>query len=417
MTIDSEAFRTEPPPDLADPELYAQDRAGAVWRRLRATQPVCRVERSDRGPFWAVLSHELITKVLADAATYSSTHGMRIDAEPTATAAGAGKMMVITDPPQHGKIRRIMSSAFTPRTVQRLRNTMRRIVVELLESAVGADSCDFVEVAARLPLSVICDLLGVPRQDWDFMLRRTMIAFGAGSRGESVDPAGAAIAHTEIFQYYQELMRARRREPREDIISALVHGRIDGRPLTETEIVLNCNGLISGGNETTRHATLGGLLAFIDNPDQWALLRARPELLASAVQEVLRYTAPAMHLLRTTTKATELGGQRLAEGDRVTLWLASGNRDERVFTDPDRFDITRWPNRHLTFAYGPHHCIGAALATTELTVMFEELINRVEAPALAGPATRMRSNLIGGWDTLPVRLPPRAVPSRPERRS
>lgn len=393
-------------PDLSDPLLYESGKAFAVWRRLRAERPVCRVVRPGGAPFWAVLSHELVVQVLSQPAVYSSTGGMRLDADETATAAGAGRMMVISDPPRHGKIRRIMSSAFTPRTVRRLERNMRTTVTGLLQDALTSEICEFTEVAARLPLSVICDLLGVPRADWDFMLSRTMTAFGVGDRAGATDAAAAAVAHTELFQYYDELMRERRRSPKDDIISALVHGTIDGEPLTSTEVVLNCNGLISGGNETTRHATLGGLLAFIENPDQWTLLRERPELLPGAVQEVLRYTSPAMHLLRTATQDTEIGGEHIRAGDRITLWLASANRDDRVFADPDTFDITRLPNRHLTFAHGPHHCIGANLAATELTIMFDELTRRVERAELAGPIRRMRSNLIGGLESLPVSLTP-----------
>ncbi|MGA6161821.1 cytochrome P450 [Amycolatopsis magusensis] len=390
--------------DLSDPALYESGEALAVWRELRRTEPVYRVAKSAHGPFWAVLTHDLVTEALADPATYSSTGGMRIDADRTATAAGTGKMMVITDPPRHGKIRRIMASAFTPPTVARLRETMREIVVELVEAALDKGTCDFVEVAARLPLAVICDLLGVPRQDWDFMLSRTMTAFGVSTQSGPADPSRAAVAHTEIFRYYEELMARRRREPKDDIVSALVRGRIDGKPITSTEVVLNCNGLISGGNETTRHATLGGVLAFLRSPPQWALLRENPGLLPSAIHEVLRYTSPAMHLLRTTTRNTELGGRQLGAREKVTLWLASANRDERIFRDPDRFDITRAPRRHLTFAHGPHHCIGSVLATAELTTMFGELRDRVHRLEPAGPVRRMRSNLIGGIESLPVTL-------------
>ncbi|MFF5302428.1 cytochrome P450 [Streptomyces sp. NPDC013161] len=404
--MSSDAATTAQIPDLSDPLLYERGEALAVWRRLRREHPVCRVVRPGGVPFWAVLSYDLVVKVLSQPTVFSSTGGMRLDADETATAAGAGRMMVISDPPRHGKIRRIMSSAFTPRTVRRLEVNMRTTVTELLRGALAGGTCEFTEVAARLPLSVICDLLGVPRADWDFMLSRTMTAFGVGDRSDDTDAAAAAVAHTELFQYYDELMRERRRSPRDDIISALVHGTIDGEPLTSTEVVLNCNGLISGGNETTRHATLGGLLAFIENPDQWTLLRERPELLPGAIQEVLRYTSPAMHLLRTAAEDAEIGGERIRAGDRITLWLASANRDEQVFADPDVFDVSRTPNRHLTFAHGPHHCIGASLASTELTIMFEELTRRVERVELAGPVRRMRSNLIGGLESLPVSLTP-----------
>ncbi|MGW2279018.1 cytochrome P450 [Streptomyces sp. NPDC001770] len=395
-------------PDLSDPLLHQRGEAGPALARLRRESPVCRIRRADGSAFWAVLTYDLITRVLSDAGTFSSTGGMRLDADPVATRAATGKMMVITDPPRHGMIRRVVSAAFTPRMVHRLQETMRTISVEVIENALEQGDCDFTEVAARLPLSVICDMLGVPRADWDFMLSRTMTAFGVGGDPGPEQRQRMATAHTDIFLYYDELMRLRRKEPQEDIISALVHGRIDGRPLTEEEIILNCNGLISGGNETTRHATIGGLLAFIEHPEQWLRLQAEPGLLPTAVQEILRFTTPAMHVLRTATRDTELGGQRIAAGDMVAVWLASGNRDESVFEEPDRFDIGRQEvSRNLTFAYGSHFCIGAALATTELNTFFGVLGQRVARAEPTGEVRRMRSNLIGGIEHLPVRLIPR----------
>jgi cytochrome P450 len=394
-------------PDLSDPLLHEGGGNVEAFARLRRQAPVCHVERASGKPFWAVLTYDLITQVLADAATFSSAHGMRLDVDETATAAAAGKMMVITDPPRHGQIRRIVSSAFTPRVVQRLEDTMHAISVEVIEGALRQDGCDFAEVAARLPLSVICDMLGVPREDWDFMLSRTMTAFGVGSAHEPGHAERAAAAHTDLFVYYDDLMRRRRQAPREDIISSLVHGTIDGRPVTDEEVILNCNGLVSGGNETTRHATIGGLLAFIRNDDQWRRFRGDRDVLASAVQEILRYTTPAMHVLRTATRDVTLGGQLIKAGDTVTLWLGSGNRDENVFRDPDRFDIGRAAgSRNLTFAYGSHYCIGSALATMELAIFFDELRRRVKRVEPAGEVRRMRSNLIGGIESLPVRLVP-----------
>ncbi|CAM5671350.1 cytochrome P450 [Streptomyces viridochromogenes] len=388
-------------PDLSDPNLYHAGDQYEIWAQLREQAPVCRVERPSERPFWAVLTYEHVNACLADAATFSSARGMRLDADPVATKAATGKMMVVTDPPQHGRIRRIVSSAFTPRMVRRLENNMRLTAIDVIENALAAGDVNFADVAARLPVSVICDMLGVPREDWDFMLQRTKVAF---SDTPDAEKGQIAAAHTDIFLYYHELMRERRERPQDDIISALVHGTIDGRALTDEEIILNCNNLVSGGNETTRHSTIQGLLAFIENPDQWHRLRDDLELLPSAVREILRYTTPAMHVLRTTTREVEVGGQLIGADEMVTLWLASANRDEKVFADPDRFDIERNPTRHLTYAYGAHFCIGAALASTELNIFFEELLRRAELAELTGEVKRVRSNLIGGIDRMPVRL-------------
>jgi cytochrome P450 len=390
--------------DLADPELYRSGAPEAVWASLRATTPVYRNGRGDDA-FWAVLSHDLISRTLRDHSTFVSRHGMRLDQNPAATAAAAGKMLIITDPPRHTQIRRIINSAFTPRVVARLEENMRGTVTEVLDRALEEGECDFTRVASVLPVSVICDMLGVPKSDWEFLLDRTMVAFGAdaGQRG----PLAAAEAHADILGYYAEMVDERRKTPREDLVTALVQGTVEGRPLTDEEIFLNCDGLISGGNETTRHATVGGLLALIDHPDQWRRLREDQDLLPGTVQEILRHTAPAMHVLRTASTATELGGQKIAAGDRVALWLPSGNRDEAVFRDPERFDVSRSPNPHLTFAAGAHYCLGSALAVKELTVFFDELTRRVADVTQTSPPRRMASVLIRGYESAPVRLTPR----------
>jgi cytochrome P450 len=393
-------------PDLSDPAIYQAGRQYETWRQLRAQGPVHWVQPALGRPFWSVLSYDLVGKVLADHEVYRSSGGMRLGADPVATQAGAGRMMVISDEPRHGKIRRIVSNGFTPRMVARLEGTMRTIAAEVIDTALEAGDCDFAGVAARLPVSVICDMLGVPREDWDYMLDRTMLAFGVGHRDGHAG-ALASQAHIDLFLYYTDLMRLRRSDPQEDLVTALVHGSIDGVPLTDEEIVLNCDGLISGGNETTRHATIGGMLAFIKAPREWRRLREDLSLLDTAVQEVLRYTTPAMHLLRTASEDVALGGQDIRAGDQVAVWLGSANRDEARFSDPLSFDVTRHPNRHLTFAYGPHFCIGSALATMELTVMFRELVNRVEAAELTAEPVRVFSNLIDGYESVPMSMRPR----------
>ncbi|MFC5143636.1 cytochrome P450 [Streptomyces aureoversilis] len=388
--------------ELCDPDLYAQGRPEELWQRMRQSGSVHEGEHDGRR-FHAVLSHARISQVLKEQRNFTSQQGMRLDQNPAATAAASGKMLIITDPPRHGEIRRIVNGAFTPRMVARLEHTMRETVTAALDEVLEAGECDFTRVAARLPLSVICDMLGVPPGDREFMLDRTMVAFGSGE-GIDDDPLAPAQAHADILAYYADLLDRRRREPREDIITALAHGTVDGVPLTDEEIFLNCDGIVSGGNETTRHAGAGGLLALVRNPQQWASLREGPELLPGAVQEILRFTSPAMHVLRTATAPVELAGRTLAPGDQVALWLAAGNRDPAVFPDPDRFDVTRRPNPHLAFAAGAHYCLGAALATRELTVLFEELLRRVRSAELTGPPRRTRSILIWGYEALPVRL-------------
>lgn len=394
-------------PDLSDAALYQTGNPEPIWQRLRAERPVYRNERAHGAPFWAVMNHDLVAHVLRRPDLFVSEKGMRLDANPAATAAAAGKMLIVTDPPRHGKIRRLVGSAFTPRMVRRLEENMRATATRALEDAFEQEVCDFVQIAARLPVAVICDMLGVPREDWDFMRDRTMKAFGSAATAPA-ERMAMVEAHADILAYYDDLVRRRRKQPGDDVVSALAHGEIDGVPLTDEEIYLNCDGLISGANETTRHATAGGLLALMDHPAAWQALRQAPELLPAAVQEILRYTSPAMHVLRTVAKDVPLGEEQLRAGDLVALWLPSANRDEAVFPGAAAFDIRRSPNRHLAFGHGNHHCLGASLAATELAVMFGEIVRLVGDARPAAPVRRLRSNLIWGIEAMPVLLTRRA---------
>lgn len=385
-------------PDLSDPQLYETADPVPIWARLREESPLFWTGNGAAGSFWSVLDHELLTTVLTDPATFVSEKGMRLDGDPAAAVAAAGKMLIVTDPPRHGAIKRIINSAFTPRMVARLKDTMRTVVAEVIDRALAEDVSEFADVAARLPVAVICDILGVPREDWDRMLDLTTTAFGHTAATEEE----TTVAYTEIFLYYSDLVDRRRREPGQDVVTALVNGEIDGVPLTDEEVFLNCTGIISGGNETTRHSTVGGLLAFIRNPQAWRALRERPELSASAAQEVLRYAASVLHVRRTAVRDVELAGHEIKAGDRLAMWLPSANRDPKVFPDPDTFDITRAPNRHLTLSHGTHYCLGGPLAAAEIEVTFEQLARRVAEVELAADPKRLRSNLIWGFTSLPV---------------
>ncbi len=394
--------------DLSDPTLYESGNPVPIWSQLRTEHPVYRNERAAGGYFWAIMTHPLCVEVLTDPRTFSSTRGMRLDTNPRVLDATAGKMLNVTDPPRHGKMRQVVNSAFTPSMVRRLEVNMRATVAKSIDRALASGgACEFTRMAQELPVSVICDMLGVPPEDRNFMVERTRLAWSSTALDEA-EEAKKIRAHTEIFCYFEELAAERRRAPREDLMSALVGGRIDGVPLTDQEVFYNCDALISGGNETTRHSTVGGLLAFIENPDQWQELRSHPELMPSAIQEIVRYTSPVMHALRTATADVTLNGQSIRAGDSVVAWLPSANRDETVFVEPDRFQIGRSPNRHLGFIQGNHYCIGATLATLELTVMFDELVRRIERVELAGEVRRARSNLLWGFDALPVRFIPRS---------
>ncbi|GAB3740221.1 cytochrome P450 [Nocardiopsis nanhaiensis] len=389
--------------DLADPDLYREGQPEPRWARLRAHAPVHRNPcRGDRDSFWAVTTHDLVSHVLKSPETFISGEGMRLGTSPAAVEAASGRLLIVSDGRLHAGLRRVVGAAFTPRMVEKLTIGVRRTAKEVVDELLERGTSDLPQVVARLPVTVICDLLGVPESDRSFMLDNTMKAFDG-----STPPLEAAEAHADILVYYSTLMEYRRRAPGDDVVSALVHSRVGGRPLTDDEIRLNCDGLISGANETTRHAIVGGVRALMEHPDQWRLLRDRPDLLSGAVEEILRYTSPALHIMRTAAHGTELGGQTIAKGDSVTLWLGAANRDEQVFPSGEQFIVDRTPaTRHLAFAHGPHFCVGSTLASLELRAVFQEWINRVGQAAPTSAPVRLRSNLIWGYESLPITLAP-----------
>lgn len=384
--------------DLADGDLYAQGDPTRVWAWLRTAAPVYWNTRPNGEGFWAITGYDDASRVLKDSTVFRSESGMRLDHHPDATEAAAGKLLIVTDAPRHAKIRRLISSVFTPRMVARLEQNMRITVREQLAAAASGQVCEFTDIASVLPLSVICDLLGVPKSDWDFMLKCTRTAFGEFDSS----PIERIEAHAAILEYYEGFVDERRRNPKDDVMSALANGSIDGVPLTDEEVFLNCDGLISGGNETTMYASVGGLLALIQSPGQWRCAVGSPETLDLLANEILRYTSPALHVLRTPREDVEVNRQRIRAGEPVTVWMSSANRDERIFADPDRFDATRSPNKHLAFGAGPHYCLGASLARLELRVLFGEVLAAFSGANLAGSVRRLRSNLVWGFESLQV---------------
>jgi cytochrome P450 len=245
--------------------------------------------------------------------------------------------------------------------------------------------------------------MGVPRNDWEHILGLTNEAFGAG------DAMVRRLAHLDILQYFEDLAEARRKSPADDLVSVLVTAEIDGRKLTQDEMILNCDNLLVGGTENTRIAAAGGMLAFLQHPAEWRALSAEPELLPSAVEEVLRWTSTATHIMRTATRPVVLRGRLIEAGQRVTLWNPSANRDESVFADPDRFNVRRKPNRHLALGSGEHFCLGGTLAKAELRLLYDELLRHTGRIELDGAPVPLSSIVVNGLERLPVRLVPRSA--------
>ncbi len=368
---------------------------------------------SSRGIAGPGLRPEFIEKLMADAAT----------APQVQAANQQGNVSIITmDPPRHVKMRRLVNKGFTPRAVNAMEGQIRQITNEILDEVAKKGSCDFVtDVAAQLPLAVICGMAGLEKKDWPMMFELTNSVLGSSDpeyqttvpeeqRGSpEAARQTAMMGRMRMVQYFAEVLEDRRKNPREgDLVSILLEAEVDGEKLTQQDILAFCFLLILAGNETTRNAISGGLKVLCENPDQKAKLLADMSLIEPAVEEICRWTSPLHHMSRYCVEDTEVGGQKIKAGDRVMMWYLSANRDEDIFEDPYRFDITRTPNEHLAFGIGEHFCLGAGFARKELKVMFEELFRRFPDIELDGPAERLRSNFINGIKHLPVRFTPEA---------
>jgi len=398
--------------DLSDFELFVQGKAHDVWRLLRAEAPVHWNAGNDLFPgFWSVTKYADVIAVSRDTTTYSSRRGisMMVDPENPTPASGAGKMLITIDPPQHVRLRRLVNKGFTPWMVAQLEPSVREITNRIIDEVAPRGGCDFVtDIAALLPLGVICAMMGVPREDWGLMFALTNRVLGSDDpeyqtvAGDGRETANQGLR--DMFGYFVRLVTERREERRDDLISVLTGAEMDGESLTDEEILYFCYLLILAGNETTRNAISGGMLALFEHPAERTRLAADAALLPTAVEEILRWTSPVMHMARYVTRDTELRGQHIRAGERVLMWYPSANRDAEVFPNADRFDVGRTPNEHIAFGLGEHFCLGAGLARQELHVMFEMLLARLPDIALAGPVERLRSGFIGGIKHMPVRF-------------
>ncbi|MEA2648374.1 MAG: hypothetical protein QOG61_809 [Candidatus Binataceae bacterium] len=402
--------------DIVNPDLYVQrGYPHAEWALLRREAPIYYYQRPNVDPFWAVTRHADIVNISRQPALFKSIQRLFVAVnEPNSPPPDEAilRQLLNMNPPEHGAYRGVVNRRFTPRTVQQLTAGIERITTEVLDDIVGRGECDFVtEVSAKLPLAVIAEMFGIPRADWPLMFRLSNEMIGPSDpeyAGESTITETVERARMEFFQYFNGLVEDRRKNPRDDLSSALANGQVNGEQLPIFELLSYFALLIIAGNETTRNATTGGLYAFIDNPDQWARLKRDPALVPKAVEEIVRWTSPVIQFTRKATEDTDLAGQKIREGDEVALFYPSANRDESVFAAPNKFDIGRYPNQHIAFGIGEHFCLGANLARLELQVMFRQLAERVDAVELTGPIQRMRSSFVGGIKHMPVRIKVRA---------
>lgn len=391
--------------DLEDPELFRRNDFWSTLQYLRKHDPVYwhPSELSKQGGFWVLTHHDDVSAAYADTRTFSSRSGMNLGSDESAVAAVAQQMLIVSDPPDHTALKRALNEAFNQREMVRLEGTILNIVQRIIADAVEEENLDFIDVAKRLPNHVVCAFMGLPQSDWEWVGCTTTQAF------EGPTQQSRRTAHTELFLYLEELLNERRVSPSDDLVSTIVNiagdDRANGHRLSDLQIILNLNGILSGANETTRYSSAGAVLAFATNPAQWQLLREDTEaVIASAVEEVLRWTVPGLHAMRTLTRECELHGRMMRSGAQVTLWNASANRDESLFADPESFNIIRRPNRHLTFGSGRHVCLGARLARLELSTLMRSLARCIRRVDITGVPVYNGSNFTWGITSLPVRL-------------
>lgn len=401
---------------LGDPDTYAKAMPYETFARLRREAPVAWIDEPARpehgveaGPgFWAVTRHADVDAVSRDQATFSSWRGTTFLHDPKPHEVPLLRQMMLNmDPPEHTNLRRIVSRVFTPRAVAELVDSIEGYAATIVDRIAPNGEADFVEqVAAEMPLLVLADVLGIPGSDRHLLFDWTNRLIGYDDPEFGGDEKQFRSAFAEMFAYAAEETERKRATPGDDVWSRIVNAEVDGERLTPGELDRFFQLLVVAGNETTRNHLTGGLYALSLHPDQWARLRRDPDLLPRALDEVLRWWPPVIQFRRTATKDTTLAGQPIAEGDKVVIFYASANRDETVFDDPDRFDIDRDPNPHLSFGIGPHFCLGATLAKLEARVMLTELFRRLPDLEVAGSPERLRSNFINGIRHLPVRFTP-----------
>lgn len=389
-----------------DPETYSRGFPHEYYRELRATNPVSHHEhpRWERG-YWVLSRHADVQRVSRDSVTFRNAPNPFLDVDANSAESGAEGLLISLDAPEHLKLRKLINRGFTPKRVADLTDRIRARVDSIIDDLADRDGCDLVnDLALWLPLHVIADLVGVPEEDRKQVFEWTEITFGFDPSVTAADRQAAAMS---MYAYADAMCVDRQENPRDDLMSVLLHAEVDGERLTQMQIDLFFMLLQNAGSETTRNLITSGTVALLEHPDQLALLRAEPGLMPTAIEELLRFITPVIQFTRTAATNTEVGGQAIEAGDRVVMVYSSANRDERVFEQPDTIDITRQPNDHVAFgAGGPHFCLGASLARLEATVMFDAILNRFEGLAVDGdPDTfpRVHSNLIDGFARLPIR--------------
>jgi cholest-4-en-3-one 26-monooxygenase len=395
--------------DLNDPDVFVRGVPHETFAHWRRTDPVHLTDHPEGHTYWSVTSYDEVVAASRDGLLFSNERGgvfmFEMEEE---MLAQQNMLMLMMDPPRHTRYRLLVSRAFTPRNIRALEHYIDETATTIVDAVVERGECDFVtDLAAELPLQVIAEMMGVPNEDRHLIFDWSNRMIGNEDPEFAQEEGDAETAMTELFAYSHAMVEERRKNPRDDIITALTQAEIEGDVLSDMELDLFFLLLAVAGNETTRNLTANGMHALFQNPDQLARLQADPSLLDCATEEMLRYASPVMYFRRTVTEDTVLGDKEMKVGDAVVLWYISANRDEKYFEGGDEFRIDRSPNEHLAFGgRGPHFCLGANLARSEIKKLYAQVLSRLPNLELAGDVARLRSNFINGIKHMPVTFTP-----------
>ncbi len=398
--------------NIVHPELYAKSGyPHEAWTWMRKNDPVHYFENTEGIPFWAITKHADIMEIGKRPNEFISGPRLVISHLPERPSI-VPPTLIQLDPPKHQIYRKLISDRFTPRALKRFHRDIEDIGFEIVEKLMlneeGTGEIDFVEsVSAPLPIAVIAWMLGLPKPEWPLLFEWTNKIIGAQDPefqdGVADSEKLAQDTMTELFSYFTSLVEEKKKNPADDLVTLFTQMEVDGEPLPFMDVMTWCLIIVIAGNETTRNATTGGMLAFIEHQQELWKLQADPSLMPSAVEEVVRWVTPIIHFARTATCDYELRGKQIKEGDALALFYPSANRDEEVFPEPFEFRIDRNPNRHLGFGIGEHFCLGAHLARLEIEVAYKYLLPRIQEVELTGPVDRLHSGLVGGLKRLPIR--------------
>jgi len=403
------------PVDLTDPESFALGQPWESYRWLREHDPVHFHPETDGPGFWAVTRYADVRTVSRDTRTYSSWLGgvTAGDSSPK-QLAGQRQMLLYMDAPDHVRHRRLVSATFTPRAIRSWEVRVDKRAATIVDAVAERGECDLVsDIASELPTQVVADLMGIPSDDGSHLAHLTEIMH---SNNMSMHDKDRTAAAEEALRYCRDLAAAKRKSPGDDLATLLVQAEYEGTGLADRELMWFFLLLINAGGDTTRNLVSGAMEILLQRPDQWASIVANPDsLMPTAVEELLRFVSPVVHMRRTAVVETKLGERTIAAGDKVVMFYPSANRDETIWPDADRLNLARTPNPHMGFGGGgPHLCLGAHVARLEISALIGQLARRLPDLQLAGPIRRLTSTFITGPSRFPIRYTP-ARPGRAER--